>query len=86
MALQLSPGLSGAWNNIGLALMLKGEPQAALEAIQLEDSIWRMIGLPMAYHALGQTNESDAALAELIDQYTVLTPPASQCSERRRRL
>ena len=68
-ALQLSPGLSGARNNIGQALMLKGEPQAALESIQLEDSIWRMIGLPMAYHALGRTFESDAALAELIDQY-----------------
>ena len=27
---------------------------------------WRMIGLPMAYHALGRKAESDAALAALI--------------------
>ena len=28
-----------------------------------------MIGLPLAYHALGRVGESDAALAELIEQY-----------------
>jgi tetratricopeptide (TPR) repeat protein len=49
---------------------LKGEPQAALEAIQLAEApAWRMIGLSLVYHALGQADESDAALAELIEQH-----------------
>lgn len=68
-ALTLSPGLSGGQYGIGMALLLKGEPQAALEALQLEDSIWGMIGLPLAYYALGRKDESDAALAALIEQY-----------------
>ncbi len=36
--------------------------------MQLEASVWGMIGLPLAYHALGQAGESDAALAELIEK------------------
>jgi TolB-like protein/Tfp pilus assembly protein PilF len=67
-ALRLSPGISGAQYAIGMALLLKDEPQAALEAMQLEESTWRLIGLPLAYHALGHADESDAALAALIEQ------------------
>jgi len=67
-ALTLSPGLSMAQYNIGRVLLLKGEPQAALEAMQLEESSWGRIGLPMAYHALGRQEESDAALAALIER------------------
>ncbi len=68
--LSLSPERIGANHNIGEALLLKGEPEAALAAIQQESSeLWRMVGLPMAYHALGQAAESDAALAELIEKY-----------------
>jgi TolB-like protein/predicted Zn-dependent protease len=65
-ALVLSPGLSVGQYQIGVALLQKGEAQAALEAMQRETSIWGQIGLPMAYHALGRKEESDAALAELI--------------------
>ena len=68
-ALALSPGYGGAQYRIGVALLLKDEPQAALEAMQLEDSVWGMVGLPMAYHGLGRAGESDAALAELIEQH-----------------
>jgi TolB-like protein/Tfp pilus assembly protein PilF len=67
-AMTLSPGLSMAQYFIGTALLHKGEPQAALEAMQLEDSAWGRIGLPMAYHALGKKDESDAALTALIEQ------------------
>jgi tetratricopeptide (TPR) repeat protein len=66
--LRLSPGFSITQYNIGKVLLLKGEPQAALEAMKLEDSVWGMIGLPMVYHALGRQEESDAALATLIEQ------------------
>ncbi len=68
-ALTLSPDRSGTQYHIGMALLFKGEPNAALEAMQSDDSVWRMIGLPLAYHALGRVGESDAALAELIEQY-----------------
>jgi tetratricopeptide (TPR) repeat protein len=65
-ALVLSPGRDYAQYGIGAALLLKGEAQAALEAMQLETPGWGKVGLPMAYHALGRKEESDAALAELI--------------------
>jgi tetratricopeptide (TPR) repeat protein len=62
----LAPGRPITQYQIGVALLLKGEAQAALEAMQLETSNWGQIGLPMAYHALGRKEESDAALAELV--------------------
>ena len=68
-ALALSPGYSAGHYQIGLASLFKGEPQAALEAMQAEKSIWGMIGLPLAYHALGRKDDSDAALAALIEKY-----------------
>ncbi len=67
VALGFSPGHIGAQTGIGQALLGAGEPEAALEAILLEPSRpWRLIGLAMAHHALGQEVESDAAVAELI--------------------
>ena len=68
-ALNLSPGYSGTMYKIGVAQLLKGEPLAALESMQQEESIWGMIGLPMIYHELGRDSESDAALEALIEQY-----------------
>jgi len=68
-ALVLSPGYAGGQYAIGVALMLKGEPQAALEAMQPDTSILSQFGLPMAYHALGREKEADAALVELIAQH-----------------
>lgn len=66
--LALSPGYSGAYFNRGTVLLLKGEPQAALEAMQREESLWRLDGLPLAYHALGEDGESDRTLAVLIEE------------------
>jgi TolB-like protein/class 3 adenylate cyclase/Tfp pilus assembly protein PilF len=69
-ALSLSPGHAGAEYAIGVALLLKGEPEAALEANQRESAEWyRLTGITMAYHDLGRPRESDGALAELIDKY-----------------
>ena len=67
--LSLSPGYTGGQAFIGYALLVQGDPQAALVAIQKESSVWKQIYLPMAYYALGRTADSDAALAELIDKY-----------------
>jgi TolB-like protein/class 3 adenylate cyclase/Flp pilus assembly protein TadD len=69
-ALVLSPESLGTNYLINTALLLKGEPEAALEVIQKETSeTKRVYGLVLAYHALGQTAASDAMLAELIEKY-----------------
>jgi TolB-like protein len=52
--LSLAPGRGGAHAQLGTALLLKGDAQGALAEIEQETSeVWKMIGLPMAYHALG---------------------------------
>jgi TolB-like protein/Flp pilus assembly protein TadD len=69
-ALSLSPGSIAVQSGIGLALLRKDKPEAALAAMQQESyEPLRLIGLAVAYHALGQAAESDAALAELIEKY-----------------
>jgi tetratricopeptide (TPR) repeat protein len=68
--LSLAPGRGGAHSDIGNALLLKGGAPGALAEIEQDTSEpWKMIGLPMAYHALGRKAESDAALAALIAKY-----------------
>jgi len=68
--LSLAPGRGGAHAELGNALLLKGDAQGALAEIEQETSeMWKMIGLPMAYHALGRKADSDAALAALIAKY-----------------
>ena len=65
--LSLAPGRGDAHAQLGTALLLKGDAQGALAEIEQETSeVWKMIGLPMAYHALGRKADSDAALAALI--------------------
>ena len=64
----LSPGYIGAQTWIGQALLGKGEPEEALDAIRLEPfRPWELIGSAMALYALGRQDESDRALAELIE-------------------
>jgi TolB-like protein/Flp pilus assembly protein TadD len=68
--LSLVPGRGNAHAELGNALLLKGDAQGALVEIEQETSeAWRMIGLPMAYHALGRKADSDAALAAFIAKY-----------------
>ena len=53
-----------------IALLLKGDAQGALAQIEQETSeVFKMIGLPMAYYALGRKADSDAALAGLIAKW-----------------
>jgi TolB-like protein/DNA-binding winged helix-turn-helix (wHTH) protein len=69
-ALTLSPDHAAAEYGIAIALLKKGEPVAALAAMQRESSAyWRSVGLPMVYQALGRKAESDAALATLIEAH-----------------
>ena len=68
--LRLAPGYAGAHAVIGVALLMKGEAQAALTETQKEpEEVWRLLGLTMVYHTLGRKADSDAALAELIKKY-----------------
>jgi TolB-like protein/Flp pilus assembly protein TadD len=69
-ALSLAPGRGGTHAELGNALLLKGDAQGALAEIEQETiQVWKMIGQPMAYHALGRKVDSDAALAALIAKY-----------------
>jgi TolB-like protein/Flp pilus assembly protein TadD len=69
-ALSLGPGEGGVHYLLGLTLLLKGDAAGALaETEQEPNEISRMIGLPMAYHALGRKADSDGALYALIAKY-----------------
>jgi TolB-like protein/Flp pilus assembly protein TadD len=68
--LSLAPGRGGAHHGFGVALLVKGDAQGALAQIEQETSeAWKMMGLPMAYYALGRKADADAALAALIAKY-----------------
>jgi TolB-like protein/Tfp pilus assembly protein PilF/class 3 adenylate cyclase len=68
--LSLSPNRGDAHFNLGTALLLKGDATAALAEIEQEKSeVHRMIGLPMAYCALGRKADADAELGALIAKY-----------------
>src|SRR5262249_42677458 len=68
--LSLSPSRGGAHAQLGKALVLKGDATRALAEIEQEKSEGdRMIGLPMAYCALGREADADAPLNALIAKY-----------------
>ena len=68
--LRLSPDYLAGHEGIGEILLQEGDAKEALAEMQLEvlDGM-RLAGLSMAHHALGQSTESDTALAELIKKY-----------------
>ena len=68
-ALVLSPGYSVVNYKMGVVLLLQEKLQSALEAMQKEESVWGLVGRVMALHSLGQVEESDALLAELIKEH-----------------
>jgi tetratricopeptide (TPR) repeat protein len=73
--LSLAPGRGEVHADLGSALLQKGDAQGALTEIEQETSEnWKMVGLPMAYHALGRTADSDAALAALIAKWEKDSP------------
>ncbi|MFB3078035.1 MAG: hypothetical protein ACE1Y4_08495, partial [Lysobacterales bacterium] len=69
MALSLMPGLHGAQYGLGLVLLAQGDAPAALVAIEQETSdVFRLTGMAIVQHALGDAGASDAALQELIEK------------------
>jgi TolB-like protein/Tfp pilus assembly protein PilF len=68
--LRLSPGYIGAHGLIGFALVFKGDAQAALAEFEAEDDLeYRVKGQALAYRALGQTDQFEAKLKELIETW-----------------
>jgi len=68
--LNLNPGRGRTHEDCGMVLLLKGDADGALEEMKQEPiEAWRLIGLPMAYHALRRQADSDQALATLIAKY-----------------
>jgi adenylate cyclase len=72
-ALVLSPGHASGPSKVSKTLLLLNRPQAALEAIELEEApIWKAIGLTLAYYAAGRSEDSDRELRVLIANYAQL--------------
>jgi len=66
-ALALAPEHPAIHESLGTVLLAQGHLQQALAEIEKEsDPTWRLFGLAIAYHALGQEKKSDAATAEFI--------------------
>jgi TolB-like protein/DNA-binding winged helix-turn-helix (wHTH) protein len=64
--IDLAPEGIGAHTQLVDVLLARGEPLAALEAAGQEpDDEMRLVGLALAYHALGRRDSADGALAEL---------------------
>ncbi|MFW6089770.1 MAG: tetratricopeptide repeat protein [Gemmatimonadota bacterium] len=73
--LSLNPGASGAHYEIALSLLLKGEPEAALETIADEpDEEYRTKITAVAQHELGRTAEHEAAFRELRERWSDVWP------------
>lgn len=66
--LEISPDLSFGRYLLGVILLLKGQDAAALEvALKQSNELWGLALLPLAYHAMGESEASDAALKKLIE-------------------
>jgi TolB-like protein/Flp pilus assembly protein TadD len=68
--LQIGPsgGLAYVW--LGVLALARDRPEEALELMDREvNELYRLVGVAVAHHALGQRDESEAALAQLIRDY-----------------
>ena len=69
-ALELSPGYIGAHYFTGASYLVKGDAEKALAAfLQEGDEEYRTKGQALAAHALGQTAEFEAKVAELAERW-----------------
>ena len=70
-ALRLSPEFSGAHSTIGNSLLIgRADASGARKEFEAEtDEVSRLCGLPLALHALGRTQEANAAQQVCIDRF-----------------
>jgi TolB-like protein/Flp pilus assembly protein TadD len=67
--LDIRPTYAWAHSYLGLVLLARGDPEAALLAMQQEtDDAQKQGGLAIAYYALGRKADADAALAHMIKE------------------
>ncbi len=67
--LELSPEHPLARTTLARVYLAQARPQQALAEMEHQAELfWRLYGLALAHHALGQKKESDAALAEMIEK------------------
>jgi TolB-like protein/Flp pilus assembly protein TadD len=64
--IELDPRFPGAHYQLGIVLLARGDPKAALAAMEVEPSSWKPLGLPLAYWALRRTTDARAALAAVV--------------------
>ena len=65
--LEISPNFPAAHYTLGLVLLVKGEPDAALAAFSAETSpTWHDYGVPLGLHAAGRAPAIDGALARML--------------------
>jgi TolB-like protein/Tfp pilus assembly protein PilF len=70
MALSLTPDSARTQYLLGIVLLAQGDGPAALVVTeQVADDGWRLSGLSIVQHALGDTEASDAALKSLIERF-----------------
>lgn len=75
--LKLAPEFSSAHYGVGVALLFKGEPAAALERIQkVETEHSRLAGRAMALHMLGHLDASNEVLTDLTTKHGEKRPAA----------
>jgi len=68
-SLDLSPDFLGGWYALGLAELMMGRSESALERFALEaDDAWRHKGRALAHHSLGNHDQATAALNEVISE------------------
>ena len=79
-ALTLAPDYISGHYRLGRVLLVQGDAQAGMEAMRREKHpAFRLTGLALAHHALGQNAESDAALGSLQSDWS--KEAASQIAE-----
>jgi adenylate cyclase len=65
--LAASPTFSAAHYELGRVLLARGEVAAAVAAFEAESNPqWRVLGLPLGYHAAHRTADTEAALQNLL--------------------
>jgi len=68
--LDLAPEGIGGHVQLAFVMLARGDPRAALNAVEQEPDLeMQLVGRSLAYHALGQRADSDAALDELRRRY-----------------
>jgi len=67
IAASLSPDTAGTHWRLGTALVFAGRPDEAVDSLRRETEwVYRMQGLAVAYHSMGDGRASDEALQELL--------------------